>query len=116
RVTGRTCGRAGAGDRHRRRPARAGHRHVLSRDRAGGERVTATDRKRAGSHWCELESALGAFPPPLAGEGWGGSERGRINSSACPRDLLHAPSLSFPPTSGGGNAPSGRRERADRKG
>src|SRR5882724_9248810 len=35
-----------------------------------GERVIATDRKRAGSHWCELESARAAnsvLPSPLRG-------------------------------------------------
>src|SRR5215471_16707557 len=38
---------------------------------------------------------LGALPPPLAGEGWGGGELARV--------LLRAPPPSPPPAGGGGD-------------
>jgi cobyrinic acid a,c-diamide synthase len=61
RAAGRTCGRSGAGDRHRWRPPRAGHRHVLSRDRAEGDPLSGTT---AGGEF-------GLHPlPAVAGRGW----------------------------------------------
>src|SRR5213078_3620415 len=71
-------------------------------------------RFNAKAYSCEVESAQGAksvcsLPryDPVTGEGWGGGEDARI--------LSHAPSLSLPPqatASGGGNAPSARRDHA----